>query len=238
MHLCVFLHISGGATNKVFILYCKDTTLLASHNVSEDLFCEYALRLAQFLDQCGGIKCDIDQYERLYQHNWDIWLQTKISECVFVVLILSPVLFKELSTGTHTCVEMKNGRFFCDSIVNTVCAPKFVPVFLNGCEPLSGTVSDWLPPRLKMASCFRLQNLCQFINELDPPEGNDMTPEEFSRMMSSKFAESKYEKLAEFVKFLRGEQGVPRLDPPQNPVHIPSPRGSPGPHRHQQIQGL
>lgn len=123
---------------------------------------------------------------------------------------------------------MKEGRFFSDAVANVICSPKFVPIFLNGCEPSSGNVAGWLPSGLVMGSYFRLRNFAQFYNELSPPEGNTLTPEEFSQRMSYSLADPKYESLATFVRYLRLEQGVARPEAPQIPVHIPSSQNSPG----------
>ena len=234
MHLLYLIVLFSGGS-KVFILYCKDTTI---GSVTGDQFCEYAFQLAEFLSQCGGIECSIDQYECDLQCNWNFWTQTKIKESRFVALILSPLLIKELLSGAHTCLYMKVGKFFSDSIANSICAPKFVPIFLNGCEPVSGDMSEWLPPGLVMSRHFRLQNFSQFINDIDPPEGNNLTPEEFSLRLSRGLAEPKNENLAEFVKFLLGRQGELRPSLPQNPVLIHSPRSSPGRHCHQHAHGV
>ena len=215
----------------MFILYCKDTTLIASHDISGDQLCKDALALADFLMYCGGIDCSIDQYENESQHNWNLWTQRKIKESKHVILIVSPLLNEHLLNGKHTDVHMKNGPFYSDGITNMIYAPKFVPVFLNKCVPLSGNFADWLQFGLRMCSYFHLQGLAQFVAEMSESE------EDFFQQMTRRLAEDRYQELARLVRFLRGEQGVAKPDPPFNPVPIPSLQCAPSPHGYQSTQG-
>ena len=213
----------------MFILYCKDKSLQNSHGIPVEMFCEDVLELADILGHCGGVSCSLDQYVNEPQANWDLWTQNKIKESTFVVMVCSPMLIHHLSDGRRTEVDMHKGRFFSDTVVNCVCAPKFVPVFLNGCEPKSRPLTTWLPNQLRMATYFQLRNVRAFSTAVNPTE---MDPAELVQRLIQYLTRPEYKTLAYFIRYLRKQPDIVPPEPPKELVPVPSPKNSPVPVRH------
>ena len=211
--------------SKVFILYCKDTTI---PNISADQWFESILQLADLLNRCGRIKCSMDSYVQQPQTNWNRWTMDQINESNFVVLVMSPMLSSGLYSSEHRDLAMENGRFYCDSIANMVQAPLFVPVFLNGCEP-EGNLRDWLLPSLAMGSSFKLHNFADFVRGSDSGMDDDSQSDEaFHRYIEQTLAEPRFRSMASLISHLRGEAGIDRPPQPAVPVAITHHHASPG----------
>lgn len=214
---------------KVFILYCNDTMLQEQYRTTDKEFCQDVLELADTLVYCGGFQsCSADFYEIDEQQNWNVWTQRKIEESTCVVMVCSPQLMWHLSQKERSDVHMERGMFFSDTIVNTIMAPKFVPVFLNDCVPRNP--KDWLPPQLHAARKFQLRHLRELFQAL---HAVDYTEEERNHVLLENLEKPEHKDLARLVVFLRGEKQVVRPEAPRNPIAIPrlkSPRDSPTRH--------
>lgn len=186
------------------------------------------LELADILVYCGGFQsCSVDLYET-EQPNWNQWTQKKIEESTNVVMVCSPQFIQHLSQRERRTVQMHNGLFFSDTVVNSIVAPKFVPVFLNHCIPAAP--KDWLPPQMHAASTFWLGNLRELFQDIHAQEYTDV---ERNQVLSQRLTDSKHKEVARLVGYLRGEREVVPPIPPIIPVQLPprSPHNSPVPRR-------
>ncbi len=171
--------------------------------MTPDDFCKDVQELADILSSCGGITCSTDFYEKGNPGNWNIWTQQQIETSNHVVMIASPQLYQHLSKEERTDVEMERGKYFSNTVINTIEAPKFVPVFLNGNEPQSP--KHWLPLQLHMSTWFLLRNVREFYNAVDMHgEHTEPLREKFSRHLQ----DPKYRSLANFILHLLGEHNV------------------------------
>lgn len=204
---------------KVFILYCKDSSLHESHGISGEKFCQDVLQLADILTCCGGIECFVDFYED-EQPNWNRWIEKKISESTYVLMVCSPQLMWHLKSEERSDVRMYKGMYFSDTIVNTITAPKFVPVFLNSCEPRD--LKDWLPPQLHTSRQFQLRKLSELHESINPDIYSEA--ERRPRLIHS-LMDSQHQELASLLRYLRGEHEVVPPQPPQQLVPVPFQRG-------------
>ena len=217
----IFYLVIAGPTN-VFILYCKDTELASAHGVTVDKFCGVILKLADILTKCGGIICSMDMYEKEPQQNWNIWTLNKIEESKYVVMICSPMLKNYLSTGIRSDVNMFQGRFFSDAVVNSITSPKFIPVFLNEYKHLSP--KSWIPLQLLMSRIFHLENVGKFYDDVGMSTQPDSSI--LNRQLSRALGQPAYRELAEFVQYLRGNQAVAPPERPAEPIFIQPYEGS------------
>ena len=195
---------------KVFLLYCKDQL---------EYSCDDVVKLADILTSCGGIQCCADFYEEAHVRppNWNTWTVNKIEECDSVIMVCSPELKRLLSSGKRCDVHMKNGKFYSDAMVDSITAPKFVPVFLNGCEPVGQELKNWLPRQLLSTRQFHLQNLSEFHQSVYCPHYSQRERDQvvFQNLGFPKFCE-----VASLVKLLRGEPEVVRPGMPHCPIPI------------------
>lgn len=222
---------------KVFILYCKDTLLQESHHTSGDEFCQDILELADILTLCGGLSCSVDFYEQDEQQNWNLWTQQKIQDSKHVIMVCSPQLMQHLQLRTggeqhhqqqhqqqRNDVMMSQGLFFSDMVVNSIVAPKFVPVFLNHCVPPTNPRA-WLPPQLHAARHFKLERLRELFQTVFD-ENQNYSLEEQTQVLFRSLQEPAHREVGRLVRYLRGEREVV---PPQMPrIPVPMPVGSPG----------
>lgn len=206
-------HFIHAVPTKVFLLYCKDTSLKRSHGVSGGDFCEDVLKLANILTCCGGINCSVDFYEK-EQENWDLWTQKKIKDSTYVLMVCSPQLMEHLSYGGEKDVKMYKGMFFSNTIVNCIEAPKFIPIFLNGYEPRN--LKSWLPAQLHASRCYRLRGLRAFYQRIDPERFGE---EERNLRVTVNIQKPQFRELAELVQHSREEH---TMVPPKYPA-VPIP---------------
>ena len=198
---------------KVFILYCKDTELMALYNKSADDFCDQVLALADIL-RYSGVETVIDQYKD-HMANWDGWTQSMIAQSDHVLMVCSPQLSRSLQSQAIIVVEMGKGKFFNHSVVNSISAPKFVPIFLHDC-----VAHDWIPASLRMTSNFKLN-----ISELTPLiDVEDETPN-YDQLVQAKLRNAlqdpRFIDIVNLVKLLR--QDSDNTPPPVlNPFSLPS----------------
>lgn len=193
------------------------------------------LELADILVYCGGFQsCSIDLYEVDEQPNWNIWTQKKIEESTYVVMVCSPQFIRMLSQRERRDVRMHKGMFFSDTVVNSIVAPKFVPVFLNHCIPVHP--KDWMPPQLHAARYFWLRYLRELLRDVQAQDYSDV---ERNQILFQKLRDPKHGELARLVGYLRKEQEVVAPTAPRVPVQLPSksPHNSPIPERHVMGEG-
>lgn len=201
---------------KVFILYCKDSSLHESYGISEEEFCQAVVELADILVSSGGIECFVDFYEKNEQLNWNRWTEKKISESAYVLMVCSPQLIRHLKSEGRSDIRMYKGMFFSDTVVNTITAPKFVPVFLNNCEPRD--LKYWLPPQLHTSRQFQLRNLSELHQSINPDIYNEA--ERRLRLIHG-LKDSQHQELASLLRYLRGECEVVPPESPQQLVPLP-----------------
>ena len=207
-----------GKQPQVFLLYCKDPP----PGKTTEQFCAEVLALADLINRIGGIKCECDQY---YPHksNWSLWTEKKISESDFVLLLCSPVMGKCLKSPNHELVEMTQGKFYANSILNHIDPKKFIPVFLNNNWQYSTTSSprlQLLPTKLHTVTHYELR-----VSELISRMGNTrgMTAEQFAEQLSNLLGEPVFRQIAVLLTYLRGESYTPRPFQPQQQIKLPSP---------------
>ncbi len=189
--------------------------MLLDFRISGDHFCQDVVGLADVLVSCGGIECFADFYEQVHPPSWTVWTERKIEECAHVVLVCSPRLNQALSSGERCDVEMYRGKFFSDSVIHSIIAPKFVPVFLNGYEPKD--LKTWLPSQLHSSRMFRLRYLREFHQSVFQP---DHTQGKRNYVVSQNLGLPKHRGVASLVQYLRGEPEVVRPEMPQQPIAI------------------
>ena len=179
---------------------------------------EDVLQLADLLYKCGGIQCKFDGYDRSNPAppNWSLWTEKMIRESDYVLMVCSEALLNALQSSSHEFVPMKRGKFFADAIVNTVRAPKFIPIFLNARECL-----DWVPMSLQAATSYELkvEELC---NEMGNTEGVSLRI--FNKRLEEHLHNEKYEGIASLVAQLRKEPLT--VTPPQTPEVVSTPCSS------------
>ena len=201
---------------KVFILYCKDETL-EDFGVTGDEFCRDVLELVDILVYCGGIgPCIVDFYEQEEQQSWNAWTVRKMAECTHVLVVCSRQLIEHLTQPGRQDVFMERGMFFSDAVINTIIAPKFVPVFLNASIPRD--YKSWVPAQLHGSRHYRLHHLRELHASLHAQQYSE---EERSEMLMRNLGSSNYEDLARLVKYLRNEPDVIAPIPPRQPVPVP-----------------
>lgn len=207
----------------MFVLYCKDTDQV--HVTDSDSFCRDIHKLERILSYSGGITVTIDISEE-FQQNWDRWTQEKIRESDYVIMVCSPMLIQHLnsSQGDRRDVSMYIGRFFHDTVVNTICAPKFIPIFLNECKPRS--LKEWLPAQLHMATIFELSTVREFHDNFIGGAQSDVVI--MDNIMKG-FSHPRHARLADFVRSLRGDP--PPSTPPRPPIPLPTGNSSVYPMR-------
>lgn len=192
---------------QVFLLYCVHPT---NHFCYEDV-----LQLADLLYKCGGVRCKFDGYDRSNPSpsNWSNWTEKMICESDHVLMVCSEALRNAFQRAAHDFVHMKRGKFYADVIVNTISAPKFIPVFLNSRECLRS-----VPMALQAATSYelRVKELC---NAMGNTEG--MALSTFNQRLEAHLGEEKYEGIASLIAQLRKEPLV--LTPPQTPEVVPTP---------------
>lgn len=176
---------------------------------------------------CGGIECSVDFYEQDEQPNWNNWTQKRIAESAHVVMVCSPQLIRSLKSDGRNDVRMFKGMFFSDSIVTTITSPKFVPVFLNNCEPRH--LKLWIPPELHASRQYRLCHIRELHQSINPDEYSE---DERGPRLYQSLQDSKHQELACLIRRLRGERDVVPPQPPQHSIPISPPRISPVLRRH------
>ena len=144
-------------------------------------------------------------------------------------MVCSPQFFHHLSQGGRGNVQMHKGMFFSDTVVNSIIAPKFVPVFLNDCIPRQP--KEWLPPQLHAARHFWLGNLRELFQDIQAQEYTEL---ERNQVLAQKLTDPKHKEMANLLRYLREVPEVVPPAPPQVPVQLPprSPHSSPLAQRH------
>ncbi len=206
----------------MFILYCKDDSI---PGVSADQWAESVYHLAEFLNQSGQIRCTLDYYEaNPPPPNWDKWTSDRFMESNFVILVMSPLLADGLRSGQRRSVSMAYGQFYCDTVYRFLHGSLCVAVFLNGCEPRSGDVTEWLPHSMAMARYFKLHNFADLVNGFDQ-ESDDQAEEDndrFHQYLQKSLYEPRFSSMVELVGHLRGQSGMERPPEPKKIVTLPS----------------
>ena len=184
-------------------MYCKDTSI---PNVTTHDWSHNVINLSAMLSHCDRIKCTIDYYEKQAQENWDKWTLDQIGESNFVVLVMSPMMAHGLCHPSHQSLPMEKALFFCDSVSALVRPPKFVPVFLNDCIPLSHNLSEWLPPRLTKDNLFHLHNFSEFVNcyKENPLEVEMWKDLAFQNYIERSLMDPLFDAIASLVHHLQG----------------------------------
>ncbi len=185
---------------RVLLLYCKE-------GIGDDV-----LNLADLLTKSGGLQCEYDGYDHLYQPNWDTWTQRMIEECDFVLLLCSRKFMSYFKDPKHELVDMIKGKFWADTIVNLIDAKKFIPIFLN-----SKFDRQCVPTALQTATHYELE-VASLAQEM-----GDTSDDSFNVILGSLLEDHKYQDIASLLAFLRGEEYAARPPQPPQPVVIPHP---------------
>ena len=192
---------------KVFILYCKDQSV--------DDYCNDVVELSKVLVSCGGIECYTDFFEKEHQQNWNSWTEKKIRECDHVIMVCSLLLYELLFSEGRCDIPMLTGKFFSDTVVNSIIAPKFVPVFLNEYE--SKSLTKRLPSQLHSSRHFCLPNLKEFYHSVFD---HHSSLENRSIIVSQNLGFRKFRDVASLVQYIRHEDTVPQPEKPQHPIPV------------------
>ncbi len=131
------------AATKVFISYSRDSDEEAGR----------VLALANRL-RADGIDCMIDQYQSAPEEGWPVWLQGRLHEADFILLVCSPCYRQRLDGQPRDSRGIE--ELWEDYLIHQyICAgqpdPRFIPVLLEGHDETA------IPSSLKNDRCYRTE---------------------------------------------------------------------------------
>ena len=154
--LCASEH-SVNEQKSVIFLYCRE-------GLSRDILEE----LSRVLDLYCGIDSHLDlkvSHEN-FPANWSRWMETEIRTCRHILVICTAPLYKGLTQSINNpsqergLVEMFEGAFYADSIVNCIQPSKCILVFLDRPQDL-----QLIPSELRTQKQFQL-NIKQLMTTI------------------------------------------------------------------------
>ena len=105
--------------------------------------------LVEIFFHCPGIEPHID-FIIPNQENWNRWIEKELKSD-YVILICTSELYSALMSSENVLVEMYEGRFHSNSIIDTIQPSKIIPVFIDSREDL-----NLIPERLHDRRSFEL----------------------------------------------------------------------------------